>query len=390
MTSPCIIFINQEFLKDSTSEIVKILPSYLDYDWNNFISSVQVEHIHIRSGINYSPFSNKIVDMLALRPPKYNPDFNLSFAEVTDQHLHESWKKYSDKKWLILWSGGTDSTVILASVLKNLSKEDLTKIDVACNRISVYENPQFFYNHIVPNFNLIDSTYFRLNHDTFDQYYVFTGDMAETPVATLGGRATQLNIDRKTLLADWRNNADLVISFLQARGKDNYVSKRSDATAQWFYENIKNNINSVDVPIETCYDFFWWSWFNNTWVDVKLRSLHYQPYQTKESIIKYLDNFIPWFGTENYQHWAMNNNKIGVKYGDRFSDRKLALKQYIYDFNKDYHYFKYKTPLDSTGRGTIRQENKFFCLLDDFTPLYLKTNMSRIRQLLPTYINNNL
>lgn len=386
MTSPHIIYINQELLKDSTSEIVKILPSYLDYEWDSFISATKINHINIRSGINCSPFSNKIVDVLALRPPKYNPNFNLSFTEVTDQRLHELWKKYPDKKWLILWSGGIDSTVILASVLKNLSKEDLTKIDVACNRISVYENPQFFYNHIVPNFNLIDSTHLRLNQDTLDQYYVFTGEIADQ---LYGGHASRLNINEKRLLADWRNSADQLILYLQNSAGAS-ASKQSVATAQWLYENIKNNINSVDVPIETCYDFFWWYFFNYVWVAIKLRPLHYQSYHTKELIVKYLDNFIIWFESDNYQHWSMNNNKIGIKYGGNFGDRKLASSQYIHDFDKDYYYFKYKTKSESLGRTSKDHKTKFFCLLDDFTPLYLKTNMSRIRQLLPTYINNNL
>jgi hypothetical protein len=369
-----IIYLNQKLLFDS--RLSRVLSNY-NYNWHNFNGITKLNPGHdgsyIRSGTNTLPLKNTLVKALDFQMPQYDPRFGLTFADITDLRLNQLFKTRNNKRWLVLWSGGIDSTVIVASILKNLDPEDRANVDIACNRISIYEHPKFFYDHIKPNFTIVDSNNLALDKPMLEQYHVIDGEPADQ---LYGGFASRAMLDGATILKDWRKDPDTLLNFF-ARSVDREF-------AEWYYETIKENIDSTNVPVENYYDFCWWLFFNTTWMSILLRPLQFQTDNSLASLKSYLDNFISWFDTAEYQQWSMVN-RLGIKYGTNIGQRKLASKQYIYDFDHNEYYFKFKTKMESVSR-TPSNWNGYFCILDDLTRLNLNDDLDQIIELLPDHI----
>ena len=70
------------------------------------------------------------------------PDFT-NFESVTNIRAQEVENHYKniDGPIVVFWSGGIDSTVILAAILKNFSKHLLERLVVKMTKDSYYENP---------------------------------------------------------------------------------------------------------------------------------------------------------------------------------------------------------------------------------------------------------
>lgn len=373
-----IIYLNQKLLTDS--RLTDVLSGY-NYDWNKFNGLCKLnpgrDSEYIRAGKNVYPVKNELIEILDFNMPEYDPTFNLSFSDVTDLQLTQLFKTRNDKRWLILWSGGIDSMVIVASILKNLSPADRENIDIACNRFSIYEHPKFFYEYIKPNFKIKDSSFLTFNEPLFQKYYVIDGEPADQ---LYGGYASRGMLNDQTILKNWRTEPEELIDF--------FSTAVDTPFAEWYYNSLRENIESVNIPIENYYDFCWWGFFNAVWATVLLRPLQFQTINSVNGMKLYFDNFIPWFNTKEYQQWAMVS-RLGVKYDTNICDRKLASKKYIYDFDRDEYYFQFKTKMESTSR-TISNNNGYFCILDDYTRLTLDKDLDQILQLLPDHINTNI
>jgi hypothetical protein len=138
-----------------------------------------------------------------------------------------------------------------------------------------------------------------------------------------------------------------------------------------------DNINSIDIPVETYHDFYWWHFFN----------YHYTSSYIRIRANTFANNYSPrCFATDDYQQWAMNNNQSGTKYTSSQSDAKLASKQYIYDFDHDEYCRIFKTKSKSIQVSDQLNSTKEFCILDDFSKLYLDHDLDRILELLPDHI----
>jgi hypothetical protein len=303
----------------------------------------------VRAGKNVLPFNSAIVDQLDLGMPAFDKNFNCGLNDITDQRCHELLQTHADKPWLIFWSGGIDSTAVLVSILKNVPLSERSRIQVACNKISVYENVRFYYDYIVPNFATVDSTFLSLSEKLLTDYYVLTGEFAD-----------QLFYNNKITDPD----RDLF------QDPDQLLT----CIPEQVYQQMIANIQSVDIPVQTYRDFFWWFSFNLQWTGAKIQPVIKSVSNGPEFIKLYLKNYVGWFETDAYQQWAMQNYCIG----------KLELKQYIHEFNHDDYYFTFKTKGTSLGRMPDR--SNWFCMLDDFTTLSLDNDLEQIQELLPTYV----
>lgn len=371
-----IAYINQKQLSHPT--IRAILKEFPQHNWLQLAKFARynqgVDSHYVRIGQNTLPFKNDYITPA----PAYIPEFNMSFADATDLRYQQLARTHWTKPWLVLWSGGVDSTVILSSILKNSTAEDRKNIHVACNRISVYEYPEFYYKHVAPNFNVIDSSSIAINQSLLDQYYVIDGEPADQ-LFIAGSAQNILFSDPESLSNNLRTQPDQLLDILTQTVDRDF--------AVWHYETMLANINSTVIPAETYYDFFWWHAFNWMWPSICLRSLATQTDTSTVAVQAYLDNFIHWFNTPEYQQWSMHNG-IGVKCDlTRISSNKLPAKRYIYDYTNDLYYYTFKLKLYSTGHQRKQYIAPWFCLLDDHTRLYLDRDLDQILQLLPSHIN---
>jgi hypothetical protein len=146
----------------------------------NTSRALKMESYISRCGAWSDPFLNECDPNFIM--PKYNPNFNLSFEEVSDLRAMDIKKLIieTDRPIIVQWSGGIDSTVSLVSLIKNLSKQELLRVKISMNGGSIVENPHFFQNFIKDKFEILNSEE-NLYNDYKEKYNAFvissdTGD----------------------------------------------------------------------------------------------------------------------------------------------------------------------------------------------------------------------
>jgi hypothetical protein len=227
-----------------------------------FASSTQLG-LMPRSGINNLPFSNNVVNKISAQMPVYNSQFNKSWEQITNERCEQIKKiiQTTEKILVVQWSGGIDSTCIMVSILKNFSAEDRKQVIVACNWGGILEFPDFYYNHIVPNFVTVDINQFTTSGYLADheKYLVVNGMPADVLLQSVAGLDLCMVLGNENILTmSWRKNPDKLIEYLcKITDDDNF--------GHWYFELLSENINSVDIPIETYFDFTWWGGFNYHW-----------------------------------------------------------------------------------------------------------------------------
>ena len=327
---------------------------------------------------------------------KSSVDWSLSgysFEQVSDQRCVNLRDTHWHKPWVILWSGGIDSTVMMTSILRNISPSDFKNIQVWCNRSSVYENPKFFRDHIQPNFEVIsDRETNRFCRDVF----VFGGE----PGFILGLEkykiyAEQSGIDGLGRDLRWNENKDSLVAYCHK----NTVSTSTIEFANWLYNSMEENIRSTGLPIHTVREWWWWLLFNQSTPCFLMQQVDQFCFREQHS--SYLENFVPWFYSDGYQSWAVHNlDKIATM------KHKSLGKQYIHTVLKDQCYLDFKMKLSSTGRYWKQKsfsqnkqdlprnkeindlsDDRLFCVMNTGNCLYLDRDFDQIVNLLPEHIN---
>jgi hypothetical protein len=325
----------------------------------------------------------------------YSNSFAYSFEQVSDQRCIDLRASHWHKPWVIQWSGGIDSTVIMTSILRNIPPGDFKNIRVWCNNSSIYENPKFFLEHIKPNFEIISDyeTLAMLQDD-----FIFAGESGYV----LGIEKHKIHAERsgfddlgQDLL--WADNRDQLVAYCDTVG---WPSTSKHDFSNWLYNAMEENIRSTGLPINTVSEWWWWLLFNHHCSSNLMQ--HIDHYCLKETHHKFLENFVPWFHSDLYQRWGIHNlDKI-----TKMQNKDIA-KQYIHTVFKNEIYLNFKTKVISGSRPHYRvwfehhsvdqrprnwdigflQDDRMFCVLNNGDFLYLDRDLDQIIELLPQHIN---
>lgn len=374
MTNRSIVYIHQRNIPDIViNRIQELMPSYDHSSLVKILNITSHQSFYSRTGRNTLPFKYNEQFFNSLIPI-INTSSTDSFEYITDKRCNDLIKNYNDRPWLVQWSGGIDSTVIVASLLKNLTKHQLENVVISCNAISVFENPKFYYNWIIPNFKIVDSTSLK-TESYLNTHYIIDGNPADMLQGSgLGLYARNTGVDMST---KWKDNTDQLIKFLSMQ-----VGRPA---AEWMYYNIAENIDSLDIdipPIELCSDWFWWVNFNWKWPADRY---HEMDWIDLPNLSPYFKSMINWFDSIEYQQWSINQGRYSLLENNTDpGNYKLPSKQYIYQLDKNKHYLKFKTKLFSNGRV---RSTPWLCVLDDLTTLSVEQDLDQILELLPTHLN---
>lgn len=299
--------------------------------------------------------------------PDYDPSFKLSFEEVTNIEANKIKKRINQgEKFALMYSGGLDSTTVLTSLLRILTKEELNSLIIYTSLHSVLENPSMWYNHIKDKLQVIDSVKVKCDTLLHEGLIPITADEGDPIFGTMIGLGlyqnfdaiidtfspeTKLNLKSKKsqlITGDLHFSVfkDLIIKHLSFNGNIEFGTT--------LYEKYLHNINSSTVPIHSVHDFFWWLIFNMKYLNCSVRAPLY--FNDTYDYGKAIDKFVNWYNAENYQLWSMNNNNNGNKIQGSVSTYKTAARKYIYEFDKNIWYKNFKLKLESLNLVVNRQE----------------------------------
>jgi hypothetical protein len=290
--------------------------------------------------------------------PAYDPTFKKTFDEITDARALVIKKRIAlGEQFAVMYSGGIDSTVVLSSLIKNLTSEELKSITVCASSESVIENPTFWKNFIHNKFKLIDSKTVKYDDLIEQNLTPITADEGDCIFGTLMGLTLYNNFDyyidslspnTKSRLKNLKYKIssddvhysiyeDLIIKHLSVNHNPKF--------GKLLYEKYDWNIKTSSVPVHSLHDFFWWLIFNVKYLNCSVRGALYfnDRIDCKTAIYRIFN----WFNGTEYQLWSMTNNNNGQKIHKTLSTYKVAARSYIYSLDKNEYYRDFKLKLES-------------------------------------------
>lgn len=320
----------------------RVLGSYPSYDaklWHE---------IHHVIGLNVSlvdrtdtikmPFNFKIYKEFLM--PKLNRYFAKTYEDCCNNRAIEllSMVKAINKPIIVLYSGGIDSTLILVSLMKNCPQNQLRQwVTVALTADSIVENPNFYYDYIRKNFNIISS-------DTIGSYFdqsslIVSGEYNDQIFGSdiLGSMYREKFYDK----INEPYSKDIITAWFVSRGMS------PDAADLWFELVDKQIKTRAECEVTTNFHFFWWINFCFKWQSVYFRLLarvdvNMRHYITENFVRQYFHHF---YSTTDFQQWSMLNHHR--KLVDNWQSYKTEAKQIIYEFNRDSDYLNNKIKIGS-------------------------------------------
>lgn len=303
--------------------------------------------------------------------PAYDPLFNRTFDDVSNQRAQDIGAAIREKnqKFAVMYSGGIDSTVIMAALIKNLTPEELKNVVVCANSHSMIENPVFWKKFIWGKFEILDSSIYKYD-DLIDlELHPITADEGDCIFGTMSFLDLQQNYE---YYVDKVESAESKAHLLSLKNKmtsgDVHYSQFKDLIVKhWsipsnpdlgkdWYDKFDKNIVTSGYPIISLHDYYWWILFNIKWVSCAIRiPVYLNDRMNCGTVIN--EWSVNWFNTVPYQQWSMANNNNGEKIIQGPTTYKMAARKYIYDLDKNDWYFFFKLKMGSLGPNVMfRQE----------------------------------
>jgi hypothetical protein len=263
-----------------------------------------------------------------------------------------------------MYSGGFDSTVIMAALIKNLTPAELKNISVCANGHSMIENPLFWKQFIWNKFKIYDSA--RYKYDDLIELGLrpITADEGDCIFGTMSFLELQQNYEFYLEGMSAKARTHLSNLKLKITSPDVHYSEYKDLIIKhWsttaspdlgklWYDKFEKNIKTATVPVHSLHDYYWWILFNIKWVSCAIRiSVFLNDRLNYGSVIN--DWAVNWFSSSAYQQWAMVNNNNGEKIEYGPTTYKMAARKYIHDLDKNDWYYFFKLKLGSLGPNVM-------------------------------------
>lgn len=266
---------------------------------------------------------------------------------------------------LVEWSGGLDSTFIVAILIKYGNKDIWNNTKIYYNEYSVDENPYFARDIIVkyfPNrYNSTDHALKRIFEPNNDMLRV-TGQNGDRVSASEIGMRWLLMYGTKDIA--FANNKDKILEFMSMANDDT-----NTRAGELIYNAVLSTAQEYKLEIATVGDFFWW-WDFNFWTFDSYESVRYcTPYK---NITELTNGSFGWFQTKEYQQWALQEYQSS-KFADYSTGKShLQHKRVIYEVDGNEFYFNFKNKVKSLSMATA--VNKIRNVNNTTIPLWIDSN----------------
>lgn len=344
-----LMWLNEQQLFDSKFDDFRRTHDF-DWEWWKFLAFIEpmkyysfLPRFADNNSIKLCPWKNHLgrknkFDLSMLKNP-----VGKDIDELCNNRAKEILKLMNDMQLPIMvhWSGGIDSTVVLVSLLKNFTSEELKNVVVALNISSINENPAFFNKHVLGKFKLFDSS-----------HWAPTVDMLSTHIHITGQYADQLFPTGKILSMERKNPG--------------YALTPLDKSCEWWMRPIITDAANLGINLQNVGDFYWWTSFNYRWSEIELKDiLELIDFCTADTYFTYKANHIHWFNTEEFQQWSIGDYDRSTKLD--IKQYKIDFKKYIYRYDRNAEYLLYKTKVGSTRSHKFKTPSIFGFLEDGST-----------------------
>ena len=268
----------------------------------------------------------------------------------------------TDHEIFVLWSGGIDSTAILVGMLKNFDHGLLSRVTILCNHASIIENPYFYYKFLHGKLNIRDADEFQLTDENVRNVYLFDGEGGNQCSGSALISECKYHHLYDMLKAPLENIRELVPIFSSATVKNAKEFIELEPNQEHADPRIMHTLVDyiletaplAPVDISTVYDGLWWFNFNTKFEEVLFRKIPAYVFNLTDENSKYAFDqaIVRVYAKPEFQNWALVS--LGERFSKLMTDTKYHAKKYIFDFDKNYHYFENKMEVSSLMLATAR------------------------------------
>jgi len=259
-----------------------------------------------------------------------------TFEEICNQRMQEVIayvKSNPSKQFVVMYSGGIDSTLVMVLLMQLGDQELFDRTLVILNEASIAENPEFYKKYI---------TRFRMaSSNSFEKYLtedhiVLTGEMADN---VFGSLTLGMAMDRL-------GNKDLVHAPYQDHALAFFTQKLGSVEeAKLMMDRMEPIMKLNPNGIKSLHDYMWWINFTMKWQAVEFRILSHARPNTKLSQEWVNTSLIHFWNTELWQQWSVSNPD--KKVAKDWASYKWVAKELIYEFDRNQEYYTRKTKVPS-------------------------------------------
>jgi hypothetical protein len=243
----------------------------------------------------------------------------------------------TNRKLVVMYSGGIDSTMIMVTLLKIATQKELNeRVLVILNNMSICENPNFYNDHIIKRCN-VDSSNKLGSFLGNNKYVVINGEGGDQLFGSAVNNYFFNATSRGSNYVFSEPTHDKIVASFDSWTNDIKATEK-------IIDLLDKVVAAAPIPITTVYHYFWWINFALKWQGVYARTPAYT-HPRFQPTLKLEDNFFTFFHFPEAQLWAMNNTDKFIK--DSWPSYKYIVKDVIYDYNKDEDYRDNKLKIGS-------------------------------------------
>ena len=277
-----------------------------------------------RSGVIKTPVRTKILHPIpALRP------MGKTFEEICNERAIELVRHAEDLNMplYVFWSGGIDSTLVLVSLLKNTTRDKLDNVVVLMTEESIAENPNFYRDHIRGKLQIGSSA--LVPYIVGSRAVITNGDLND-PVFGMGTAGRMMKFFGADIIHKPYEREKLFTFF--NRGVQN------EQMTNLYLELFERLVRAAPVEIKSYFDYVWWLNFSLKWQFSSMKMITATSKLAAPLVtVDYMrSQFLPFYGTEDFQLWSMLNPDKKMK--DTWRSFKWICKDIIYDYTGDEEY----------------------------------------------------
>ena len=312
--------------------------------------NIGVKDVRPRSGTFTTPWNTpNRKDLWPFPKLRYISD---SLEDVLNDRALELFQKArdTDRDIYVMWSGGIDSTGVLAAFLQTLNEADRQILTVVMSTDCFLENPDFYKRHISGKLKIVQVNDIDVGNEFLEKHMLLHGDPGDCLYGPSIGAFAHLIDDKKHLLPA-NENRHIIKTFY-----DRQQSKWAHPDfGEWYVNKVADNF--AEANLENAYtiaDYWWWHYFNLKYQFSMQRPLQHMTKDYKRGLREDIyTRFIKevFFHTERMQQWSYSNLQTfyeKVHLGERGT--KWQAKEYLYKFdgNDRYYYHKAKIAANAT------------------------------------------
>ena len=257
-----------------------------------------------------------------------------SLSDILDERAETLFARAveDDKRIWIMWSGGIDSTTLIAAFIRTIDPVALKeRVSIVMSANSVAENFYFYSKFIHNQFETINWLDLDVTQELLEETIVLHGDPANALLSCPTVSAFAPLVESKRHLLPFRNNLGTIIDNLNP----------DTEWAEWYVHKLAAAIPETDSATSIA-AFWWWNYVNFKWHGSILRPFFFTRKSVTEPITE--EQFEYYYDTCFYinndlQNWSYSNIDRIVQ--DPFN-YKPEMRSYIHSVSGDDLYTKYK------------------------------------------------